>query len=187
MLVRSFASLVGNDGRLTAFAQNRCTRPMRRYYCRRKPTCWRITTCVYVCSLGQSIDPHFETPSPQQPLEPLQLAFPATIGTPEAAYLLGNLSQIVGRQRHSAFSQILMSIDHSTLLNWLLGQGESVIQTLGFIVAKPLRRIVHPLVRLAAAITRASFPMPSLQLRSLVSYHVVLSGARCLITFITGL
>ncbi|KAJ9118466.1 hypothetical protein QFC24_006114 [Naganishia onofrii] len=56
------------------------------------------------------------------PLEPLQLAFPATIGTPEAAYLLGNLSQIVGRQPHSAFSQILMSIDHSTLLNWSLGQ-----------------------------------------------------------------
>ncbi|KAJ9105030.1 hypothetical protein QFC19_003661 [Naganishia cerealis] len=28
------------------------------------------------------------------PLEPLQLAFPASIGTPEAAYLLGNLSRI---------------------------------------------------------------------------------------------
>lgn len=30
-----------------------------------------------------------------QPLEPMQLAFPASIGTPEAAYLLGNLSKIV--------------------------------------------------------------------------------------------
>ncbi|GHJ89025.1 hypothetical protein NliqN6_5427 [Naganishia liquefaciens] len=29
-----------------------------------------------------------------EPSEPLQLAFPATIGTPEAAYLLGNLSRI---------------------------------------------------------------------------------------------
>ncbi|KAJ9093057.1 hypothetical protein QFC21_006550 [Naganishia friedmannii] len=51
----------------------------------------------------------------RDPLEPLQLAFPATIGTPEAAYLLGNLSRIYAPELVVGTSPACCS-DHQSFL-----------------------------------------------------------------------